>query len=250
MGALTVGHAETYNFFMGNQKAKKAHVAQADADDDDTDEEEKPVTQKKSDSLRMSKNGQPLIINNVNNNTSSIKNIVGGSGRAITKRETNSNGSEEGDAGIAASIEPKKLFPPFRFSLTATGAKASSSDFVYDNGDSVGLLLGLGWAPSRLVEWKAFAGVQQGITHGGTTPYVGTDLEFTPFRIGFADTWDLFRLGFFAGASTLAAAPENIGSFHFGTRATVQLGAGFGVTAGVRANMGYVMFEGGLTASL
>ncbi|MEK7691835.1 MAG: hypothetical protein AAB425_12545, partial [Bdellovibrionota bacterium] len=59
--------------------------------------------------------------------------------------------------------------------------------------------------------------------------------------------YDIIEIGFMAGGSTLARAKDNWGTLHVGTRLTFNFGSHFGITSSIRANMGYILGDAGLS---
>jgi hypothetical protein len=75
----------------------------------------------------------------------------------------------------------------------------------------------------------------------------GLDLELLPIRMSVGRIEDFIQIGFILGASTTVPyGSENFASMHVGARALINLGERWGVTAGVRANLGYIMGDVGI----
>jgi hypothetical protein len=133
-------------------------------------------------------------------------------------------------------------------------------DDWYENGNWIphysregtwGGSLSLGYSFSRVFGANLYGGLRYGSSRSSLYGHAGLDLEILPFRLPITENYDLFQLGFLVGASTTGATDTgNIGSFHVGARFNLNLGPDFSITAASRANLGVLMFEGGIITRL
>ena len=233
IGLSETGYADTYNFSFG-QKTKKHRVEdQEDVSDDEPEQEQK------GDSVKSLRAGQPIIINNVNTNDNTNRN---GSGKRPVKASTRGieSPSISETPSVAASLKPApQPWPSWNLTLSAFGLE--DYDYYY------GGLMALGFAPTRSWDARAYVGASR-TSHGAGWPIGGLEIGFSPYRISFAETWDLFRLGFVAGGF---APYKSDTSLYAGVRASVYLGPWIGVSATARLTGDeHSMLELGLTASL
>jgi hypothetical protein len=129
---------------------------------------------------------------------------------------------------------------------------------IYKNLEpSWGGLVSVGYDFSRSFSVNLFGGLRVLEKTEKTYFHAGVDLELTPFRVPISSRHDLIELGIIFGGSTALAAKgkvpgvdDNWGTVHVGTRVGINITPEFGITAAARANLGHVMFEGGLTARL
>ena len=256
-GAAVRGYGDTYNFFFGKKDKKhQVEAAEKDANQEDGDSDESrsdsndapAAASEKTDSAKAPQ--APIIINNINNNDNTNRNVFTPTAHAVQRPEeaAKNHAEQEEDefVGRASLEKPPAHRPQWNFTFSGVGGVERFDSLRLTGG---GPMVTLGLSAMRFLDWNFYAGGIYSI-NDVALPFAGLDLELTPFRIRFAETWDLFRLGFFAGGSTLAAVPENMGSLHGGVRASIHLGPAFGITASLRANLGYIMAEGGITASL
>lgn len=114
------------------------------------------------------------------------------------------------------------------------------------SGAETGAVISLGLDFTRWFGVNLYTG---GLVYNSGSPemhfYGGTDLEIRPFRISIGKL-DVLELGLLVGGSTVVADYENWGSLHAGGRATLSFDKHFGITVAARANLGTVLFEGGL----
>ncbi len=136
-----------------------------------------------------------------------------------------------------------------------------------------GGLVSLGYNFSKTVGINLYGGLRVAdFQNKRTYAHLGADLELIPFRISISDRHDLFELGFLFGGSTALAARDNDaqlaqgtltpsqssiakgsgnwGTIHAGVRVNLNVTPEFGITTSARANLGYILFEGGLSARL
>ena len=217
LGLCVASYADTYNFLFEKKSKKKS--------------EEKAVTGEETSQDVPAQ--APIIINNHNNNDSNNRNST----PALSAPAVGESSSSDSDEVVAEVPRPKQKIEHWNFTLSGVSLYSPA------HGPVQGGMVSVGYSERRSLEWRVFLGGTYGL------PFAGADVEVVPLRITLADTWDLFRLGFFVGNSTLPNEERMPGSFHLGARAGLHLGPSFGVTASVRSSLGYFMGELGLTGS-
>lgn len=143
------------------------------------------------------------------------------------------------------------MFQDFHHNYSSSnyGAGHYYQDFTTRDATYGGMVT-LGYEFTKFLGISVYGGARYAPTNDRAYLHAGADLEFLPLRIPIRESWDLLQFGIIAGASTAFAANDNIGTFHGGARLNINFGRHFGVTSSVRANLGYVMVEGGLVTRL
>lgn len=173
---------------------------------------------------------------------------------------------------------------PWRMSLTGMAFLQEAPKAYVSSGEiqfykklepTWGGLLSVGYNFSRSVSMNLYGGLRVAdYAHKRTYAHLGADLEFMPFRIPISERHDLLQFGFlFGGSTAMAAGPkyigstsqsvtgqsrsayygsntDNWGSLHAGVRLNINIAPEFGITTSARANLGYVLLEGGIVARL
>ncbi|MBI1862281.1 MAG: hypothetical protein HYR96_15310 [Deltaproteobacteria bacterium] len=242
-GLFTIdAFAGTYNFYFSD-KNKKHKEESVDSDDSGTDEKSEPFNPS-SDSVKTTVGREPIIINNVNNNDNTNKNVLGqpvpayqppavSTGPVVP--DVSSNTSEE--RVVEASPRQNK----FRFRLAAGYANQKVNGAVGS--------IGLGYQISKTVAIDGYAGAVGEALYSDQKfryPYAGIDLIWMPFRLSFTESWDLVQLGFIAGGTTLVPRQDNIGTLHGGVTAALSLGPNFSIVGACKANLAFVDLEAGI----
>ena len=225
--------ADTYNFYFPSQKQKNKTATSPVETTTNSSEEEQPAEEKSvatetenvapdknTQQVKAVSNGQPITINNTNNITVPVYTPVAQPENRTTETISKKHSS----------------FPPWKFSLST----------IYQKNPQWGALVGLGLGLGKMFGFNLYLGTESISEFRAAHLMTGLDLEVIPLRIGFTDELRVWELGVLAGFSTSHRVDGNIGSLHGGVRTSLNLTESFGLTAAVRANLGYTQFETGI----
>lgn len=138
--------------------------------------------------------------------------------------------------------------------LLMTEAQKAYSSYgtlqTYDShSNSWGALVTLGWDVTRVIGFNFFGGATYNSDFKTAHGHYGGELQLMPLRIPLAK-FDLMEFGFVGGASNILAAKDNSVSLHIGGKVNVNFSQNYGMTAALRGNLGFYLFEAGFVARI
>ncbi|MBI4403175.1 MAG: hypothetical protein HY537_03400 [Deltaproteobacteria bacterium] len=260
--------ADTYNFYFS--KPSKTNPTAKDENANETGEkpaeDSAPAPTQTQPAPKESATGQtaPIVIHNVNNNNSPGSSLgmptTSPAPAAGLSAPQAAPAVPAGNAVAATVVAPRAERSPWKMALTGMMmldnyeyqySSPSGKDFTYSSkSTNWGGLVSVGYSFSRVVGLNLYGGARSRTPFKDTFHHLGLDLEIIPVRIPVAEDMDIFEFGILAGASNARAARENFASAHAGVRVNFNFAKQFGITASGRANLGYMLFEAGLTARL
>lgn len=244
-GLFTINaYAGTYNFYFSDKNKKhKEEAVETDAENESDEQESKQPAS--NDPVKTAASQQPIIINNVNNNDNTNKNVVGqpvpqSTGpSAVPAVASVSPAAPEPPSFSEAVVERPSRPNKFRFRLAGGHMNQKVDRYVGT--------IGFGVQIAKTFAIDAYGGGLMGSNmNQKIQPYAGIDLTWTPFRLSFTESWDILQVGFVLGGTTLQARSDNVGTLHGGFAANLSLGPNFSLFSTLKANLAYVGIEGGI----
>lgn len=236
-----VAKADTYNFYFDDKKKKTA---------DSGEQEEPPApapvpTSPSSQTVTVPSGTQPMIINNTVTVPSVVPAPVAAPTAAVPLRTVN-----DPSAALAmeqvAEMEAKR---PSRWELavSAVAINLDSLGSAFDkNRTDHGVAGAISFRILDSLGLRLYGGIQGG---NESKPFAGFEADFIPIRTSISHH-NVLELGLIAGASTLMASFDHIGTLHGGVKSSLFLTETLGIVVLARGNMGYGMGECGLVVRL
>lgn len=249
----TSAYADTYNFFFSKKKSKnKVEAQQQEESSDDENTNPAPANaavQKDTVQIQPSQGQSPIIINNnlASNPSPTTPTVPAPTAPVVTPSQAPIANSAYATDPLVTRVDMKPISTGlFRRGLflgagLTLGAGASYSGTYYYYAAPSHLTVDFGYAFSKLFAMNAFGGISPVSL---SSAYGGIEGTLYPLH-SHHEGYDTFDLGLVAGASTIATAPGNILSAHLGLRTNLNFSEVFGLTATIRGNAGYSLFQAG-----